>query len=170
MSFIKAHNNIFAETRGKWHMKLTSDAFKDQEMIPVKYTCDGENVSPPLTISDLPREAESFALIVEDPDAPTGTFTHWVMYNIPAKTEKISENIPDNEKLIDGSIQGANDFGKVGYGGPCPPLGTHRYFFKLFALNAKLEPVSGMTKDQLENGIKQHVIGNAELIGLYSRK
>ena len=151
-------------------MRLMSEAFPDQGLIPAKYTCDGDNISPPLSVTNIPKITESFALIVENPDAPMGTFTHWVIYNIPVDPAILRECISNDEKLSDGIIQGINDFGKIGYGGPCPPSGTHRYFFKLFALNAKLEQVSGMTKEQLEKKMRQHIIGNTELIGLYARK
>jgi len=145
-------------------MKITSSAFLDNDKIPPKYTCDSENVNPPLTLSAVPKEAQSLVLIMDDPDAPGGTFTHWVVFNIPPSTMQILENsVPEN------SIQGATDFGKVGYGGPCPPSGTHRYFFKLYALDSVLELSEGASKEEIEDAMEDHIIDSCQIIGLYSR-
>lgn len=162
-------DRVKAAVNGEKTMELTGDAFKNNDMIPRKYTCDGENISPPLKLNKIPEKTSSLALIVDDPDAPVGTFVHWVMYNIPANTTKFNEGIPDREELPDGSIQGKNDFGKIGYGGPCPPGGTHRYFFKLYALDDNLNLSPGATKQQLEKTMNGHIIEMTELIGLYKR-
>lgn len=144
-------------------MKLTS-VFAYNENIPSKYTCDGQDLAPVLTVSEVPWEAQELVLIVDDPDAPMGTWVHWLVYNLPADTTKIdSENLPAEAK------QGMTDFGKIGWGGPCPPSGTHRYFFKLYALNKKLYLPAGITKTELEKVIKDHIIEKTELIGLYKR-
>lgn len=149
-------------------MKITSSAFLNNEMIPARYTCDGQNISPPLEFDSVPENTKSLILIVEDPDAPRGTFTHWIMYNIPADKIGLSENIPAG--YINGSVQGKNDFGKVGYGGPCPPDGTHRYYFKLYALDTMLNIDTAVTKQNLETAMQSHIKAVAELIGLYKRK
>jgi Raf kinase inhibitor-like YbhB/YbcL family protein len=119
-------------------MTLTSAAFEEAEMIPPKYTCDGADISPPLTWGPVPEQTESIALICDDPDAPMGTFVHWVLYDVPAETTELPENVPNDTTLPDGAAQGTSDFGRIGYGGPCPPGGTHRYFFKIYALDKKL--------------------------------
>ena len=149
-------------------MQLSS-VFKNNDKIPSKYTCDGENISPELTISDIPAQTKSLVLIVDDPDAPMGNFTHWILYNIPADTKEISsESI---QMLIDkGAQHGINDFGKTSYGGPCPPFGVHRYFFKLYAIDRVLEVKPKVTKSELQNMIRPHILEKTELIGVYSRK
>ncbi len=149
------------EREGK--MKLTS-VFAHNENIPSVYTCDGQDLAPVLTVSDVSAEAQELVLIVDDPDAPVGTFVHWLVYNLPSDTVKIdADNLPIEAK------QGMTDFGRVGWGGPCPPSGTHRYFFKLYALDKKLYLPAGMTKAELEKVIKDHIIEKTELIGLYKR-
>lgn len=145
-------------------MKI-STVFNHNEQIPSVYTCDGKDLAPELTISDVPAEAKELALIVDDPDAPMGTWVHWLVYNMPATTIKI-----DAKNLPQGAKEGITDFGKVGWGGPCPPSGTHRYFFKLYALDKALDLQVGLTKTQLEKAIKNHIIEKEELIGLYKRK
>lgn len=145
-------------------MKLTSD-FEYNEKIPSKYTCDGEDLAPVLKISEIPQNTKSLALIVDDPDAPMGTWVHWVVYNIPENTTKI-----DSKNFPTGTKQGMTDFGRIGWGGPCPPNGTHRYFFKLYALDEKTNLAGGLTKAQLETSIREHVIEKAELVGLYQRQ
>lgn len=146
------------------NMKLTT-VFANGERIPSKYTCDGEDSAPELTISDVPKEAKSLALIVDDPDAPMGTWVHWVLYNIPPNTQKI-----DAKSLSKEVKQGITDFGRTGWGGPCPPFGEHRYFFKLYAVDTILDLPQGATKAQLEHAIKNHIIEKSEIIGLYKRK
>lgn len=145
-------------------MKITSD-FEHNGNIPSKYTCDGEDAAPELLISDVPQGTKELALIVDDPDAPMGTWVHWLVYNLPADTIKIdAKNLPTEAK------EGITDFKRLGWGGPCPPNGVHRYFFKLYALDKKIELEQGLTKYQLEEKIRDHIIEKAELIGLYKRK
>ena len=153
-----------AEERTMDMMLLTSQAFPKNGMIPPEYTCDGADGNPPLTIRNVPSKSRSLALIVDDPDAPRGTWVHWVVWNIGVDTTEIpATSVPA------GALQGTNDFGKQGYGGPCPPSGTHRYFFKLYALDASPALKAGATKAQLEEAMKGHILGKAELVGLYRR-
>src|SRR5207253_1750197 len=126
-------------------IKLTSAAFKEGEAIPRQYTCDGVNVSPPIEWSGVPKTAKIISIIADDPDAPSGTFVHWVLYNLPAENIGLVENLPATESLKAGGFQGENDFKKIGYGGPCPPSGTHRYFFKIYALDTELLLKAGAT-------------------------
>ena len=133
-------------------------------MIPTKFTCDGENINPPLRFRDAPKEAKSLVLIMDDPDAPRGTWVHWTMWNIPADTKKIPEH-----SLPRGGVEGITSFGKAGYGGPCPHSGTHRYFFKLYALDNVLALSAEAAKSDLEKEVERHVISKAELVGLYLR-
>ncbi len=145
-------------------MKITSSAFENNGNIPSEYTCDGDDVSPPLTISDVPKNAKSLAIIMDDPDAPMGTFTHWLIWNIsPQKTQ-----FARDEKIE--SPQGRTSFGSTSYGGPCPPGGTHRYFFKLYALDENLKLKEGASKADLEKAMKGHIVSEATLMGKYSRK
>lgn len=150
--------------------KLTSEAFEEGGLIPAKYTCDGENVSPPLGWSAVPQSTQSLALICDDPDAPSGTWVHWVLYNIPANLTSLHEHIPARSSLDQGMMQGINDFRETGYGGPCPPGGTHRYFFKLYALDTRLELAERLTKDQLLEAIEDHILAEARLMGRYHRR
>ena len=143
--------------------------FNNGETVPKKYTCDGDDISPEILISEIPSTAKSLTLIVDDPDAPVGIFTHWVLYNLPADTKKIAENIPAVDVLPSGAMHGITDFKTVGYGGPCPPNGEHRYFFKLYALDTVLDLPAKATKKQVEQAIKGHIIEEAQLIGLYCR-
>lgn len=149
--------------------ELTSTAFEANGYIPAKYTCDGRNISPPLSWQGAPPEAASFALICDDPDAPVGTWVHWVLWNIPAGVSELAEGIPGEQTLADGARHGKNGWGRAGYGGPCPPMGTHRYFFKLYALDTLLELAPGASKKRLLSRIKDHILAEAELIGRYSR-
>jgi Raf kinase inhibitor-like YbhB/YbcL family protein len=151
-------------------LAIETSAFSPGGMIPKKYTCDAGDVSPELTWSGAPAGTQAFALIVDDPDAPAGTWTHWIAWNIPASAGKISEGVPKNETLPDGTRQGKNDFKRIGYGGPCPPPGKpHRYFFKLYALGAKLDLKAGVSRNELEGAIKGKVLGQAEVMGKYGR-
>jgi len=150
-------------------MKLFSPAFKDSAAISRRHTCDGQDVSPPLKWQSAPEGAKSFALICDDPDAPRGTWVHWVVFNIPATKHQLPENVPAKESLPDGVKQGKNDFGNNGYGGPCPPGGTHRYFFKLYALDALLSLQPGCTKAQLLEAMKGHILAETQLMGTYKR-
>lgn len=145
-------------------MELSSPAFIHNATLSSKYTCDGENRSPPLQISGVPSGAKSLALIHDDPDAPMGTWVHWLLWNIDPKTRDIPEG-----SVPPGAIEGTTSFRKTGYGGPCPPSGTHRYFFKLYALDALLDLPPSANKAKLEKALKGHTLAQAELIGLYSR-
>lgn len=156
--------------RQKPTMELSSHAFSYMQSIPVKYTCDGADVSPPLAWKNVPDKTKSIVLIVDDPDAPMGTWVHWIVYDIPPQIESISESQPTSETLDNGAKQGMTSFKKVGYGGPCPPNGTHRYFFKLYALDSKLNLAPGKTKKIIEEAMKGHVLSQTELVGTYSRK
>ena len=155
---------------GVKNMVLVSSAFKAGEMIPSKYTCDGENISPQLSWSGAPAGTKSFALIADDPDAPMGTWVHWVIYNIPDTTHQLKEAVPPVQKLPDGALQGISDFRKIGYGGPCPPSGVHRYYFKLYALDTMLSLPAGVTKAELLKAMEGHILAKAELMGRYSRR
>ena len=146
-------------------ISVTSSAFQSGGEIPAKFTCNGTNVSPELKINGVPSEAKSLVLIVDDPDAPRGLFTHWIAWNIDPKTTDIAEN-----SALSGAVQGTNDFGKTKYGGPCPPSGTHRYFFKVFALDAKLELKPSARRAELDAAMKGHVLAQGELMGRYSHK
>lgn len=148
---------------------LTSPAFDHDERIPAKYTCDGEDISPPLAWHAPPEGTQSFALIVDDPDAPVGTWVHWVIYNIPADVRDLPERVPQEAKLPEAGLQGENGWSKVGYGGPCPPGGTHRYVFNLYALDTILDLEPGANKKQLLRTMEGHVLAETELIGQYSR-
>lgn len=149
---------------------ISSPAFPSGGEIPKANTCQGPDVSPLLTWIDNPPQTTSFALIVDDPDAPAGTWVHWVMWNIPAATHLLPENVPRSARLQSGALQGRNDFGKSGYNGPCPPPGkTHRYFFRLYALDANLTLQPGATRQELDAAMKGHIIGKAEHMGTYRR-
>ncbi|MEE9227863.1 MAG: YbhB/YbcL family Raf kinase inhibitor-like protein [Acidimicrobiia bacterium] len=151
-------------------MTVTSSAFAAGEPIPTRYTCDGADLSPPLAWSEVPQGTQSLALIADDPDAPMGTWVHWVLYGLPADTRELPEGVPAEETVLDGARQGTNDFRRIGYGGPCPPPnGPHRYFFKLFALDAEPELGPGATKDELLAAMRGHVLGGGQLMGLYQR-
>ena len=153
--------------------KLSSPAFAPNGSIPSKYTCEGADISPPLEWSGAPAGTRSFALIVDDPDAPDPAkpqrvYVHWVVYNIPPTTTKLPENAAKS-RLPTGAVQGSNDWGKQTYGGPCPPIGRHRYFFKLYALDTELTGLKNPNKGALEKAMQGHIIGNAELIGTYQK-
>lgn len=149
---------------------LTSAAFREGEVIPDKHTCSGEDVSPPLEWSAPPTDTRSFVLIMDDPDAPAGTWVHWVMFNIPSHLSRLVEGVPPTNSLPTGEQQGINDFRRIGYGGPCPPPGPpHRYHFKLYALNAILTVQSGATKAEVLAECQHHILGEARLMGLFGR-
>jgi Raf kinase inhibitor-like YbhB/YbcL family protein len=142
-------------------LKIISSAFNENDFIPSKYTCEGDDVNPPLTIKNIPDEAKSLAIIVDDPDARAATWVHWVMWNIPV-THQIKENhVP--------GAQGVNDFGKLKYNGPCPPAGTHHYLFKIYALDSVLGIAKGSNKEELEKAMSDHIIAFGELTGLYKK-
>lgn len=160
-----------AEQEAKTHpLKLTSTAFAPGQPIPAKYTCDGEDISPPLDWQDPPEKAKSFALIVDDPDAPAGTWVHWVLYNLPAESRNLPQAVPPDAAMADGGKNGKNSWKRLGYGGPCPPGGTHRYFFKLYALDTVLELDDGPGKDQLAQAMEGHILAQTDLMGTYARK
>ena len=144
-------------------LDVTSRAFKDSGSIPRKYTCDGDNVNPPLTVKSVPKNAKTMALIVDDPDAPGMTWTHWVVWNIPA-----SETVEIEEDSVPGT-EGENDSGRNAYGGPCPPSGTHRYFFRVFALDSELGLEEGTSRRVVEDEIEKHKVADGVLMGRYSR-
>ena len=151
-------------------MKLESSAFTSGQPIPQKHTCDGGDQSPPLTWSDAPQGTKSFALIADDPDAPMGTWVHWVIFNLPAQTHSLPEGVAKTDSAV-GGTQGRNDFGKTGYGGPCPPPGKpHRYFFQLYALDSNLALKASAMKADVEKAMQGHIVGKAELMGTYQRK
>jgi Raf kinase inhibitor-like YbhB/YbcL family protein len=151
-------------------MKISSASFSAGEMIPRKFTCDGPDASPKLSWTEPPAKTESFALIMDDPDAPAGTWVHWVLFDLPADARELAEGVAKQEQLANGARQGRNDFGKIGYGGPCPPPGgPHRYFFKLYAVNAKLNLKAGAAKAEVESAMKGHILAHAEMIGKYGR-
>jgi Raf kinase inhibitor-like YbhB/YbcL family protein len=150
--------------------ELSSSAFAPGKTIPARHTCDGADVSPPLAWTEPPSGTLSLALVCEDPDAPAGTWIHWVLYGLPAGARALPEGVPATATLADGSRQGTNDFRRTGYGGPCPPRGKpHRYFFRLYALDAKLEMRPGATAAALRKQLTGHVRGEAELMGTYGR-
>ncbi len=154
----------------KMEIKVTSSAFEHEGMIPVKYTCDGEDISPPLKWEGVPENARSIVLINDDPDAPMGTWVHWVLYDLPADIKELQEGIPTDEVLENGAKHGKNSWGKIGYGGPCPPGGTHRYFFKIYALDKMLNLKPGATKEEILKAMEGHIIAQGELMGRYRRK
>ena len=145
-------------------MTISSTAFTGNQLIPAKYTCDGQNVSPELAIADVPEKAQSLVLICDDPDAPMGTWTHWTVWNINPKINKIEEN-----SVPEGAIEGKTSQGDSGYHGPCPPSGTHRYYFKIYALDIKLNLHHPTDKAELEEALSGHILKQAELIGVYRR-
>ena len=152
-------------------IQVTSGAFAEGRPIPDKYTGQGEDLSPPLQWSGAPAGAQSFALICEDPDAPMGTFTHWIVYNMPPATAALSENVPKTETLPNGTRQGKNDFGNIGYNGPAPPPGkTHHYYFRLYALDTVLNLDSGTTKNDVVSAMKGHVLAQGDAMGTYLKQ
>lgn len=151
-------------------LSLSSIAFQDGERIPVKYTCEGQDISPPLMWSEPPPGTQSLALIVDDPDAPGGVFTHWVLFNILPDSRELPEAMPTQAQLPSGALQGKNDFGRVGYGGPCPPPGRpHRYCFTLYALDRVLGLKGGVSKKQVLDAMKGHILVQGKLTGIYQR-
>jgi len=150
---------------------LSSSAFVPGGDIPAAHTCDGADASPPLEWGEPPQGTHRFALICDDPDAPMGTWVHWVLFNLPGETRSLSEKFPADGELPTGARQGKNDFGRPGYGGPCPPKGpAHRYFFRLYALDAPMTLRAGATKTELEAAMQGHILGRGELMGRYGRR
>ena len=170
MLFCGLNQDAFSAKKGGRKMQITSSAFTEGSVMPAKYTCDGQDISPPLEWKNIPAGTKSFALITDDPDAPMGTWVHWVAYNIPPNINKIDENVKPEKEFKDGMRQGSNSWPKIGYGGPCPPSGTHRYYFKLYALDTMLELKPGATKVQVLQATKGHVLAEAQLMGKYKRQ
>jgi len=155
---------------GSSTLKLTSPAFAPGSPIPIKYSCDGANASPPLEWNFPAGEAQSFALIVDDPDAPGRTWVHWVIYNIPGTSARLPEGVPPEAELANGVNLGVNSSGELGYAGPCPPGATHRYFFRLYALDSVLDSAPGLTAEDLTAAMTGHILSTAELMGTYGQK
>jgi len=152
-------------------IKVTSDAFTEGNPIPVEYTCDGSDISPPLAWSGVPANSKSLALICDDPDAPSGTFVHWVVYSIPAGETQLPKSVPSTPTLANGARQGKNGFGTIGYRGPCPPKGgPHRYFFHIYALDTTIDEAAGAARSSIDRAMKGHIIGEGHVMGTYQRK
>ena len=163
-----------SDRKGGASMRLTSTAFTPAGNIPARHTCEGKDVSPALSWSGVPEKAKSLVLIVDDPDAPDPaapkmTWVHWVLYNIPPQTQLLSEGVAP-ESLPHGTMQGLNDWKRTGYGGPCPPIGRHRYFFKLYALDILLPDLRRPTKTALEKAMQGHILAHMELVGTYQKR
>lgn len=154
---------VFLISRPSHMLSITSPSFIDSSAIPAQFTCDGQNTPPPLDFSQVPRSAQSLVLIVDDPDSPSGTWQHWLVWNLPPTTTHLAGSLPD------GAIQGKNDFGQISYGGPCPHTGTHHYHFRLFALDTTLNLPSGANRPQIDQLMSGHVVATGELVGTYSR-
>ncbi len=164
ISFVYINKEETENKSTSTEMKIISPVFKSNEKIPAKYTCQGDDINPQLEISDIPKNAKSLALIMDDPDAPAGTWDHWILFNIPPETKQISESsVPKN------AVQGKNSWKENKYGGPCPPSGTHRYSFKLYALDTTLNLNENANKADVETAMKNHILAKTELIGLYSK-
>ncbi len=147
---------------------ISSTAFKEGDRIPVKYTCDGQDISPALVWDGPPQQTEAFVLMVDDPDAPGGVFTHWIIFNIPANIHQFGEGVPIQEQLESGALQGKNNFGKIGYRGPCPPSGSsHRYRFTIYALDQRLNLKAGVSKKQVIDAMQGHILAQGQLTGTY---
>jgi Raf kinase inhibitor-like YbhB/YbcL family protein len=168
LTFLTPSLSAAQESSGKLELRTT--AFQPGGNIPKLFTCDGADTSPALSWSDPPPRTQSFVLIMDDPDAPGGTFVHWVVYNLPASTRQLPERLPGNDEMQGGGNQGVNDFARTGYGGPCPPPGRpHRYFFRLYALDGKLNLKTAARRKDVDQAMKGHVLAHAELMGLYGR-
>jgi Raf kinase inhibitor-like YbhB/YbcL family protein len=151
-------------------IEVTSQAFEDGEAIPARYTCDGLDVSPELSWDPVPDDTQNLALIADDPDAPGRTFVHWVIYDLPPDTRRLPEDVPKQQTPPGGAVQGVNGAGRIGYMGPCPPSGTHRYFFKVFALDTRLDIGAGATKADVVDAMQGHVLAEGQLMGTYRRR
>ncbi len=162
-----------SQTRGvePKQIEVKSGAFENEGMIPKVYTCAGKDISPPISWTGAPRETKSIVLIMDDPDAPGGTWTHWVIFNIPPETQSLAENVPRTASLPNGAVHAANSWGKrkMGYGGPCPPSGTHRYYFKIYALDTKLNLPPGAPLKNVQNAMKNHILAQGQLMGRYKK-
>ena len=155
---------------GKMTLSLSSPVFQEGQDIPIKYTCEGQDISPPLTWDEPPSGTQCFVLIVDDPDAPRGVFTHWLLFNLPADSRELPEAVPTHNELASGALQGKNDFGKIGYGGPCPPAGpAHHYRFTFYALDQLLDLTAGASRKQVTDAVKGHILAWGQLTGMYQR-
>jgi hypothetical protein len=166
----KGPGEVSEERSREMAIIVSSSAFQEGGVIPAKYTCDGNDVSPPLKWAPVPEGTKSIALISDDPDAPMGTWVHWVMWNIPAGVSELAEYVPPKPELPDGSRQGISNFRRCGYGGPCPPSGVHRYYFKIYALDTMLDLPSSARKADLLKAMKGHILAEGQLMGKYSRR
>jgi Raf kinase inhibitor-like YbhB/YbcL family protein len=166
---LQAKDPINVKKEGGTTMEIKSSSFNHEDMIPSKYTCDGQNISPPLSWSGAPDKIKSFALICDDPDAPAGIWVHWVIFDIPASVNSLPEKTSRQEEITGLGKNGKNTSGRYGYDGPCPPSGTHRYYFKLYALDAMLNKKAGLTKEELLAEMKGHILAEAQLMGKYKR-
>ena len=166
---LQAKDQINTKTKGEKTMEIKSTSFNHEDMIPAKYTCDGQNISPPLSWSGASEKTKSFALICDDPDAPVGLWVHWVFFDIPASVNSLPEKTSRQEEIAGLGKNGKNTSGRHGYDGPCPPGGTHRYYFKLYALDTILNLKPGLTKDELLAAMKGHVLAEAQVMGKYKR-
>ena len=170
VAFLLLGFSIVAQAQGGMPMQISSSAFSEGGTIPKKFTCDGPDASPQLSWSGAPASTQSFALIMDDPDAPVGTWVHWVAYNLPASARQLPEGVPKSDAIPGGGVQGLNDFRKTGYGGPCPPPGKpHRYYFKLYALDSMLNLKPGTTKKAVEQAMQGHILAQAEVMGKFKR-
>jgi len=152
-------------------MQITSTAFSEGEPIPAKYTCDGKDISPPLKLAEVPETARSLVLIADDPDAPVGTWVHWVLFDLPPTTTELPEDLPKSQYVPGGAKQGINDFKRLGYGGPCPPPGKpHRYFFRVYALDTLLQLQPGASRKEVDRAMEKHILAQGQLMGTYKRK
>ena len=165
----QAKDHINTKIKGGTTMEITSSSFKHEDMIPAKYTCDGQNISPPLSWSGAPEKTKSFALICDDPDAPAGTWVHWVIFDIPSNVNFLPEKIAKQEEIAGLGKNGKNSSRRYGYDGPCPPGGIHRYYFKLYALDTMLNLNTGLSKEELLKVMKGHVLAEAQVMGKYKR-
>jgi Raf kinase inhibitor-like YbhB/YbcL family protein len=165
----KEQPDLNIEGEKSMQIKLTSPAFEEGGMIPEKFTCEGEDISPRLNWENIPNGTQTIALICDDPDAPMGTWVHWVIFNIPSTEKFLPENVATIERLDNGALQGRNDFRKVGYGGPCPPGGTHRYYFKIYALSSILQLKPGVSKKELLQAMSNLILAEGQLMGKYKR-
>ncbi len=153
----------------KMEIKVSSNDFQNGGSIPSLFTCEGKNISPQISWANYPKNTKSFALIADDPDAPMGTWVHWIVYNIPNKTNELKQNFPLDKEFSNGIKQGMTDFGKTGFGGPCPPSGVHRYFFKVYALDTILDVPYGLTKKYLLEAMEGHILAHGQIMGKYRR-
>jgi Raf kinase inhibitor-like YbhB/YbcL family protein len=167
---LNAYGAARMETEPKANLTVTSDAFQEGQMIPSDYTCDGRNQSPLIRWTKAPAGTQSFAIIVDDPDAPGGDWVHWIVYDLPPTIDMMPRGIPAVDKLANSEKHGTNDFGKLGYGGPCPPSGVHRYVFKVYALDQMLGLEAGLKKKDLLKAMDGHILGMGKLVGTYEKK